>query len=237
MDLLITDLTEMTGGHYSVAGWCAETSSMVRPLPRRPGWTADVLAAHGVAPGAVVTMSATSFPASGTYPHRTEDTLIHAESIRLVRPPAPGWLDAAPPAHAPSLAEAFQGRLMLTGARTGANLGAHVLRGQKIPSLTAITLPASKLLFVARPHDGALRLRARLTDADACYDLPVVARDLNETFRGAGLPSLNQSLPEGGSVHIRLGLARPILEESEKCFVMVNGVYWERGRAGAVPET
>lgn len=32
MDILVTDVTEMNGGHYCVAGWCAATKRMVRPM-------------------------------------------------------------------------------------------------------------------------------------------------------------------------------------------------------------
>ena len=34
MEILITDVTEMSGNNYCVAGWDAANKRMVRPLPK-----------------------------------------------------------------------------------------------------------------------------------------------------------------------------------------------------------
>ena len=54
MRLLITDVTEMSGGNFCVAGWSAQSSSMLRPLPNGSNWTLNGLAVHGISPGATV---------------------------------------------------------------------------------------------------------------------------------------------------------------------------------------
>jgi hypothetical protein len=38
MKLLITEVTEMHGDHFCVAGWRADIGEMVRPLPNGGNW-------------------------------------------------------------------------------------------------------------------------------------------------------------------------------------------------------
>ena len=226
MQLLITEVTEVHREDFCVAGWCATQARMVRPLPRGAHWGAALLKAHGIAPSAVISIAAIETSSAGSYPHRTEDTQVQPRGIRLMQMADPRWLGGRPPKAAPTLALGFQGRLAAGKPRNGVTSGAHVPAGERTASLTAVRIPATHLRFFERGRDSALHLRARLTDGDACYDLAVVAHDLNEIFRTAGIRELNDRLPALGMLHVRLGLARAFPGREDKCFVMINGVYW-----------
>ncbi len=99
MRLVITDLTEMQGGNFCVAGWDAADGRMVRPLPDGRNWTAGLLARHAILPGAAVEVHPFGRPEKSRYPHRSEDTLVDRDRIcRLAVAPI-DWLgEDAPPA-------------------------------------------------------------------------------------------------------------------------------------------
>ncbi len=51
MEILVTDVTEMSGTNYCVAGWDATNKRMVRPLPGGGHWPQALIAKHGIQPG------------------------------------------------------------------------------------------------------------------------------------------------------------------------------------------
>ena len=93
MRLIITDVTEMHGGNYCVAGWKAQGQRMVRPLPNGANSTAGLLQQHGIAPGASIdvfphrTTASKCVPAShGRYARRSGDhPACERRANRLVR--------------------------------------------------------------------------------------------------------------------------------------------------------
>jgi hypothetical protein len=74
-------------------------------------------------------------------------------------------------------------------------------------------------------YQGRRSLRAYLNDGNACYNLPVVAKELREAYRANGVRGAQQLLPKQGNVHIRLGLARSWPGQLGKCSLMINGIY------------
>ena len=91
MQLVITDVTEMSAGNYCVAGWDVDSHRMVRPLPGGHNWTAAQLAQHGIDPGALVEFTPPGQSHNGKYPHRTEDTPVQPHGISLVDDTAFNW--------------------------------------------------------------------------------------------------------------------------------------------------
>jgi hypothetical protein len=81
MDLLITDVTEMGGGIYCVAGWDIAARRMVRPLPAGSNWPAALLGQHGIVAGRMI-RAEPRCKSNGIFPHLTEDTPIDAASIK-----------------------------------------------------------------------------------------------------------------------------------------------------------
>lgn len=82
------------------------------------------------------------------------------------------------------------------------------------------------LEFFENDYKGEKSLRAYITDQDARYSLPVVAKNLRELYRSKGAAAVNKLLPKSGNLHVRVGLARAWPDQPGKCTVMINGVYW-----------
>lgn len=111
MRLLITDVTEMSGGNFCVAGWSAQSSSMVRPLPNGSNWTLNGLAVHGISPGATVDFVPTGAQSTGAFPHQTEDKIVDANQISVQNIATPAWLGPTSAARAATVQEAFNGHV------------------------------------------------------------------------------------------------------------------------------
>jgi hypothetical protein len=107
----------------------------------------------------------------------------------------------------------------------GALKGVHVPEATQIGSLGAVRLPASAVCLFEDNYEGTARLRAYLSDAEACYNLPVLAKSLREAYRQGGLDASIGLLPQHGDVHVRLGLARAWAGQPGKCSLMINGIY------------
>ena len=226
MIILITDVTEMHQGNYCVAGWDAAAGRMIRPLPNGTNWTEPLLSAYGVQPGATIGVIPTGGQPAGSYPHRTEDTPINPGAIAHLNPGPLPWFGAGAPPLAPSLAASFQQSVQTTGTWNGALKGAYVQEGTQIGSLAAVRIGHADLEFFEDTYNGKRSLRACMTDANATYNLPVVAKHLRELDRAGGVAALNQALPKAGNLHLRVGLARAWIGQPGKCTVMINGVYW-----------
>lgn len=208
------------------AGRHSAESRMVRPLPNGTNWTADLLTANGIRPGATIRMKPSGVRANSAYPHRTEDTPIDATTIELASEGPQPWFGAAAPPAVTSLAEAFGRHVRTTGTWNNARKGTYVQKGSQVGSLSALRIGQANLDFFENDFKGKKSLRAYMTDTDERYSLPVVAKHLRELYRARGPMALNESLPEGGVLHVRVGLARAWHVQPERCTVMINGVYW-----------
>jgi hypothetical protein len=222
MKLLITEVTEMHGGNFCVAGWRATKERMVRPLPAGANWTQGLLAQHGVAPGATLDVKSSGVAANGAFPHLTEDTPIDPANIALVAPGPASWSGAAAPPSAHSVDDAFQGFVQFNSEWHGVRQGVHVAADAQTRSLWAVRVPRANLTFVEEFD----KLKASLNDGAAVFKLAVSSKTLKEAWRIGGLAGVNQLLPQAGFLHVRLGLARPFGNPPDKCYMMVNGVQW-----------
>jgi hypothetical protein len=70
MEILITDVAEMSGSNYCVAGWDATNERMVRPLPDGGHWPQALIVKHGIQPGTLLKAEPKGV-ATGAYPHLT----------------------------------------------------------------------------------------------------------------------------------------------------------------------
>lgn len=221
MRLIITDLTEMRGGNYCVAGWNTQAQRMVRPLPNGSNWTAGLLQQHGILPGATIDVNPSGQQHQSIYPHRTEDAPIDRATIRHVNPGPINWFGAdAPPTQA-TLAAMFGGHLLHNSVWNNVRQGVHVRAGTPIGSLGAIELPRARIRFL----EEFGKLRAILDDGDARYKLAVSSLALKTAWRQGGTQAAQQVLPPSALLHIRVGLARAFDNPPEKCYLMVNGVH------------
>ena len=221
--ILVTDVTEMHGGMFCVAGWDEHGQRMVRPLsgPARH-WNASLIRPTAFWPGMVATFEDRGASAISHPPHAREDRLIHADSLRFEAPERP-----IPTAQrvrrtvAPTLRRLFEGVLLFEQGHAW-RFRARVPAGATCASLGAVVVPSGGLRL---REDSKRRLRAVLRDRDGTYDLPVVSHAIRETWRREGLGPAHARHATGAR-HVRIGLARPRDAPGlEDCYVMVNGTF------------
>ncbi|WP_439406652.1 hypothetical protein ACNJX9_35165 [Bradyrhizobium sp. DASA03076] len=218
MDLLITDVTEMAGGNYCVAGWDVVAKRMVRPLPNGTNWPAILLDQHGMMAGRIVRVTPHG-GSNGIFPHRTEDTPIDQTSIRVSNEVFSDWLGATAPQFVPSLRVAFGRHLSCNAEWNGVKRGVHVNPGVQCSSLIAVRIPKEDLSFA----DSFGKLKAVLNDGSDKYQLAVSSKVLKEAWQAGGLAAVNNALPVRAEFHVRIGLARPF-DDPPKCYAMLNGI-------------
>ena len=212
----------MHHANYCVAGWCATTGQMVRPLPNGANWTAQLLAANGITPGATVEITASGAQPNGAYPHLTEDLSIDPATISLVSPGPATWFGANAPPTATTLSDAFNNHLQHNSVWNGRQQGVRVHSGTQCRSLWAVCAERDAITFV----EEFSKLRAVLDDGTASYKLAVSSCVLKERWRGGGTQAINQLIPAVARLHVRVGLARAFDAQADKCFVMINGLNW-----------
>ncbi len=222
MRILITEVTEMHHANYCVAGWCAATGQMVRPLPNGANWTAQLLAAKSITPGATVEITASGAQPNGAYPHLTEDLPIDLATINLVNLGPATWFGSNAPPTAATLSEAFENHIQNNSVWNGNRQGVHVQSGTQCRSLWAVRAERDAITFV----EDFDRLKAVLDDDTASYKLAVSGRVLKETWRESGTQAINQLIAAATRLHVRVGLARAFEAQANKCFVMINGLNW-----------
>ena len=221
MRLIITDVTEMHGGNFCVAGWEAQAQRMIRPLPNGANWTAALLRQHGIAPGATVDVFPLNQQHQSAYPHRTEDAPIDVASIQLRNAGPIDWFaPAAPIAHA-SVSAAFGGHVAHNSVWNNSLQGVHVPIGTRVSSLSAVLVPRNAVQFLQE----FAKLKVVLDDGIALYKLPISCLKLKSAWRQGGIPAVHQALPNSPQFHVRLGLARAFGSLPDKCYMMVNGIH------------
>lgn len=221
MQLIITDVTEMQQGNYCVGGWDPAGARMIRPLPNNSNWTAALLNANNVVGGAIIDVAPVPLPVTGAYPHRTEDTPIDPAQTQHVGSYS-AWFAPGAPIVAQDMQAAFAGQVRWNGVWNGCYQGVHVLVGAQIGSLAGLQLDRSDVSFVEEFN----KLRAVVSDGTETYKVAVSSRVLKEAWRAGGLAGVASSLPTKGRLHVRVGLARAFGNPPDKCYVMLNGVYW-----------
>ena len=221
VDIRVTDLTEMSAGNFCVAGWDPVGHRMIRPLPNGVNWTPARLQQLEVAPEAFLRLATSGNP-NGEYPHSTEDTPIDIAASLNVPAPRMNWFGAGAPPTAATIADAFEGQLRSNNQFRGTNQGNFVPRGARTRSLWGVSVPRSHITF-STPFNS---LKATIGDASGSYQLAVSSKSLKEAWRSGGVAQIERQLPKTGRLHVRVGLARAYGDAPDKCYVMVNGIYW-----------
>lgn len=218
--VIITDVTEMHGGQFCVAGWEARSARMIRPLPGiETNWAASRIGPESLWPGNTLEIDSTGQAPGSEFPHATEDTIIIPSSV-AIRKRSAEWLAEVAASASETVNIAFGGMLKW---RTYAGNRYHTVvpRGTNTKSLGAVVVRSDGIKFVVEDQ----KLRALVTDAEGTYKLPVVGHEVSKFYREQGVEALNRSFKKKGNLHIRVGLARAYTQYPDECFAMVNGVY------------
>jgi hypothetical protein len=218
MEILITDVTEMNGNNYCVAGWDAANKRMVRPLPDGGHWPQALIAKYGIQPGTLLKANLKGTP-TGTLPHRTEDTPIDPTSI-VASHTSPDWTGATAPEISPTIAVAFSNNLQWNKVFRGIHQGVYVPKGTECSSLAAVKIGRANVSF-SEPFG---KLVAILNDGTASYQLSVSSHIYKTGWREGGIAKATSLLPNRTNFHVRVGLARDFEGQPNRCYLMVNGI-------------
>jgi hypothetical protein len=218
MEILITDVTEMSGSNYCVAGWDATNKRMVRPLPSGGHWPQVLIAEYGIQPGTVLKAKRQG-DATGEFPHLTEDTPIDPTSISTSQS-SPNWVGARAPDVSASVSEAFSNNLKWNKIYGGVHQGVYVPKAAQCSSLAAVNVGKANIFF-AQPFG---KLLAILNDGTAKYQLSVSSHIYKKAWREGGVTKATSLLPNRTRLHVRVGLARDFEGQPNRCYLMVNGI-------------
>jgi hypothetical protein len=218
MEILITDVTEMRGENYCVAGWDAENRRMIRPLPDGGHWSRALITKYGIRPGTLLKANAQGV-ASGALPHAAEDTPVDPSSISTNQT-TPNWTGPDAPEVSPSIAEAFGNCLCWNKIFRGVHQGVYVPKGTDCSSLAAVKIERNDVWFV-EPFG---KLLAIVRDGTRSYQLSVSSHIYKAAWREGGIAKAASLIPNRTKLHVRVGLARDFEGQPHRCYLMVNGI-------------
>jgi hypothetical protein len=218
MEILITDVTEMSGTNYCVAGWDATNNCMVRPLPSGGHWPQSHIAKYQIQPGTILKAIPAGQP-TGQFPHLTEDMPIDPNSISVTQS-APNWVGTGAPEVSASVSEAFSNSLQWNKIFGGVHQGVYVPTGTRCSSLAAVKVGKADISF-SQPFG---KLKAILNDGAAKYQLSVSSHIYKKAWREGGVAKATSVLPNRNTFHVRVGLARDFEGQPNRCYLMVNGI-------------
>jgi hypothetical protein len=220
MEILITDVTEMSGSNYCVAGWDATNKRMVRPLPGGGHWPQALIAKYGIQPGTVLKANPMgAATGAGAFPHLTEDTPIDLTSISTSQS-APNWVGTDAPDVSASISEAFSNSLEWNKVFRGVHQGVYVPKATQCSSLAAVNVGKADISF-SEPFG---KLLAIVDDGTASYQLAVSSHVYKKAWRDGGVAKATSILPNRSTFHVRVGLARDFEGQPNRCYLMVNGI-------------
>ena len=218
MEILVTDVTEMSGTNYCVAGWDAASKRMVRPLPAGGHWPHSTIVKFGIKPGTVLKATPAG-SATGAFPHRTEDTPIDSTSISTTQS-SPDWLGSNSPDVSKTISEAFNDSLKWNKIYGGVHQGVYVPKDTQCSSLGAVLIRKANLSF----EEPFGKLLAIVDDGSSKYQLSVSSHIYKAGWKNGGVDSATQLLPNRAILHVRVGLARDFEGQPNRCYLMVNGI-------------
>ncbi|NQV47532.1 MAG: hypothetical protein HQ504_07090 [Rhodospirillaceae bacterium] len=222
MNIIITDVTDMGGGHICVAGWSPDEGRMIRPLhgTGHPHWD-EHLAQDGIfCPGNVISIIPSGHPPNRSFPHSAEDCLVIGT---------------------PKLSENLSEEMMVravAGSVHGSVLDLfgddftdkkYIPDKQGIRSLGAVEVTTRTIRFYEKPN----KVVCWFVDSDnEKYTFTISCRALKATHLQSGTEGLDALKTRKRKAHIRLGLAnawdgQPDNNWNPKhCYAMVNGIFF-----------
>lgn len=212
VQILVTEVTRMSGKTICVAGIRLDDGRCVRPLKwNGNNWTADKVPSLFQV-GALIDGTIRPAQVPGALPHRREDLRLSADPTRV---------------GSATQTETYDTLLALAKSSVQAGLGiapensTYVVEGTDCASLFGMRVRANKIVVErTRYETGKVKTRARVGDD---YNFPVTAFD---QFTDAAAESLRGTLRSIGNAQIilRCGLARPWPKHTpRRCYIQING--------------
>ncbi len=220
MDVIVTDLTNMSRGNHCVAGYDPTSLRMIRPKPNGRNWTSDQIDTYKIEVGRVLNLGTRAHQQLQSHlPHRNEDWFVYADEMK------PGNKAMPQPNSSDSLQGCF-GNNVVQGRGYRYYFKAYVEDGVNCCSLAGLNQNTKNLYLFFTEFDGKRKLRAKFIDsAGEGWDLGVTSTELNNQIQDKeNLKAYNRQLGEREHIHLRVGLARRFPAQHNRCFVQLNGI-------------
>lgn len=216
MDILITDVTNIRT-RLCVAGWDMDGHRMVRPLQGAGGyyWDVNFYGPHCFAMGNVVRVVPIDQLNDRDVPHKNEDLLVRQHLQVLPIMAQPELIRILRLTESDNVQSIFNGNLINRK---------YVDYGIDCASLGAVSVPVDNIVFQINRYN---KFRCLFSDHSGThYDMPVVSRELNNILNGQDINEVNNLRVGCATAHIRIGLAGKMEDNNDRCYAMVNNVYF-----------
>lgn len=215
INIIITEVTNMSTGQVCVAGWSQQYSKMLRPLSAQgKHWPASLADTGHLKVGNEIQLDSTEQQSQRGMPHATEDTIVRGVPTLIEAQEPLTRRHHIQPSLARTIGEAFAGNIQDNK---------FIVAGTVCPSLGGATLNPRRMGFEERQKPDGPQLRCWLYDnANEKYNLPVTGRDLNRQWRDQGLAALEATRMRSRQAFARIGLAHPFGDG--RAYLMLNNV-------------
>ena len=199
MQIILTDVTYMSGTHICIAGMDIAGNRMVRPLLANRHWTTRQLGQQGFTTGAVVDFNPANHNLTGNNPHLTEDMAV-AANYQVVRQ----MTDAQIHGHTNGgLTQDLDLYFQFDNPQSPKR---YVADGKSVPSLGGIVVTPDAVRFYETSWN---KLRCTFSTANGqTYDFPVTSISLRDIWKANGIAALRTHVAGHDDVELRIGLAR-----------------------------
>lgn len=213
-EVLITDVTHMSGDRLCIAGWDMKEKKLVRPLLEgRRAW----IASHKIVTGNIVNFTKIPGVPNSFFPHKTEDALVTAEYEVQDKYDDEQIHNILKDSLTDNPANYFQFEVDKQ----------YTLSNTDCPSLGGVKILAKGVEFYKknRPNKSP-QLRGKFSADGGSYNFPVTSVLMREMDDKKGVVELNNLVRKYKSLHLRLGLARPwdTSGQEKKCYCQLNNV-------------
>ena len=217
--IVVTDVT-LVGPKRCVAGFDPVGGRMVRPeQAHKEFWPAYMCGENTVFhPGHVVDFGGAQ-PA-GEFPHRTEDIVVTGQPRRAGKLSSTEFGTVLRKSLSLSPEAVFGRNLVVDRSK------AYVPLNAPCGSLAALEVMSKQVVFhQAASFGGRVKPRAYLPVGGKILDLSITAKSVKQPFQSQGLPAAIAGFSGAERLHIRLGLARPLNDFPDRCYLQINGIY------------
>ncbi len=219
MEVLITDLTEMSSSRICVAGWSLADNKMVRPLLKHPAhWSVDKIKTNEIKIGSLIKFQINDpQPNSRPYPHKTEDVEVTHEFFKIED-------------RAEDKVHQMLSSNLMENPKIYFNLKSEnkytLPNSGLFPSLGGIRICSTDLKFWEK-NSNPPKLRAQFNILTEKFDFPVKSIRLKKLWNQLKIDELNKKFHQFKYLHLRLGLANawvPSGVTEKRCYCQLNEI-------------
>ena len=215
MEVVITDVTNMSKGFYCVAGWSQNEQRMIRPLNDIFGhqhWSDDLVHKDLLHPGNQIEICPSIKVSQRKLPHRIEDTYLRGRPTLIKKLDFKELTTIVSDSVYPSLTQLFGEELVDQK---------YIHAGCGLRSLGGLVVSPKNVSFEKKYGNYYCKF---LDNDKTTYTFKITSKFINDN-------GLSELLVSKTDLHIRIGLANPwngpVGQDwyPSRCYAMVNGIF------------